>query len=476
MRSSVMGLHATVPNRVRLNELTDLVLFSMFQYMTLLSDGSETNMDGLALDTSTVLQLSELLGSGRHGTVFAGERSDGACTRQVAVKVPNDPAGLRHEGVALRRFRNPHIIQLIDGPLDNGALVLERCDLGTLADRLAQRSLTLNELRGFLDSMILALSYIHEAGWIHGDVSPTNVGLRSGSGPVLFDFATARPSDGTAIDEGNIEFAGPLRRADSRLDVRSLAATALHALGETDRWDNHKTRIQAQLATLIERCDRHDSVDLAELAEVVWGVEAVMPSGAPGGSSPMTTEAHRQSTRTFGPRPDGTPASVGDSSSSHVTHLVQRLWVPAVALLVVAFVASELLFSHTSVDEWSGPGQLTEEFTASESLQQGGATWDVRAGVVTLSTLDGSTRMAAGEAGDAAAIGDWSCDGFETLGVYRPRTGSWFVFDSWLPDSSSGDPDQLTTDADLFVHVDSTGCARPVARRGAQSSFSDAVE
>jgi hypothetical protein len=444
--------------------------------MEVTTGGLTARADGLTLDTPTVLQLSELLGSGRHGTVFAGERSDGVCTRQVAVKVPNDPAGLRHEGIALRRLRNPHIIQLIDGPLDNGALVLEHCDLGTLADRLAQRSLTLNELRGFLDSMIYALSYIHEAGWIHGDVSPTNVGLRSGSGPVLLDFATARPSDGTAIDEGNIEFAGPLRQADSRLDVRSLAATALHALGETDRWDNHKTRIQAQLATLIERCDADDSVDLAELAELVCGVEAAMPSGARGGSSPIKTEAHQQSTRTFGQRPEGTTAPVGHSTGPHVAHLVQRLWIPAVALLVVAFVGSELLLGHTSGDEWSGPAQLTEEFTASESLQEAGATWDFRAGVVTLSTLDGSTRMATGEAGDSAAIADWSCDGFETLGVYRPSTGSWFVFDSWLPDSSSGDPDQLTTDADLFVHVDSRGCARPVARRGARSSFSDAIE
>ena len=357
--------------------------------MTISSDELEANTHGFAVDTSTVLQLSELLGSGRHGTVFAGERSDGVCTRQVAVKVPNDPAGLRHEGVALRRFRNPHIIQLIDGPLGNGALVLEHCDLGTLADRLAQRSLTLNELRGLLDAMILALSYIHEAGWIHGDVSPTNVGLRSGSGPVLLDFATARPSDGTAIDEGNIEFAGPLRQADSRLDVRSLAATALHALGETDRWDNHKTRIQTGLATLIERCDENDSVDLAELAELVCGVEAAMPSGAPGGSSPITTEAHQQSTRTFGPRPEGTTASVGHATSSHITYLVRRLWIPAVALLVVAFVASELLLDQTSGDEWTRPVELVEEFTASESLEEAGATWDVRAGVVTLSTRMG---------------------------------------------------------------------------------------
>jgi len=422
---------------------------------------------------SNGLQLSELLGSGRHGMVFLGQHSDGIHTRRVAVKVPNNPAGLHHEGSALRRFRNPHIIQLIDGPLDSGALVLEHCDLGTLADRLAHRSLNASELRCLLDSMILALSDIHGAGWIHGDVSPANIGLRTGSGPVLLDFATARPSDGTAIDEGNAEFAGPLRRADQRLDVRSLAATALHALGESDRWDN--TRIQGQLALVIERCDGKDSVDLGDLAAVVCGVEAAMPSGAPRGSSPTEVEAH-QSTRTFGPRPEVTTSSVEDSNSSTAIHLLQRLWMPTVALLVVAFVTSELLLGQTSDGDWLGPAELTEELTASESLKEARAAWDAQAGVVTLPTLDGSTRLAVGEAGDAAAIADWSCDGVETLGVYRPRSGSWFVFDSWLPDSSSGDPDQLQTDAELFVHLDSRGCARPVARRGAQSLFSDAIE
>ena len=46
-------------------------------------------------------------------------------------------------------------------------------------------------------------------------------------------------------------------------------------------------------------------------------------------------------------------------------------------------------------------------------------------------------RYAVGDPGDLVAVGDWRCDGRPTPALYRPRTGSLFVFDDlarpWWP-------------------------------------------
>jgi hypothetical protein len=43
----------------------------------------------------------------------------------------------------------------------------------------------------------------------------------------------------------------------------------------------------------------------------------------------------------------------------------------------------------------------------------------------------GERRWAVGQAGDLAAVGDWSCGGARSLAVLRPTTGEVFAFDGW---------------------------------------------
>ena len=40
-------------------------------------------------------------------------------------------------------------------------------------------------------------------------------------------------------------------------------------------------------------------------------------------------------------------------------------------------------------------------------------------------------RWSLGERTDQAIVGDWGCDGRETVAVLRPRTGALFRFDAW---------------------------------------------
>jgi hypothetical protein len=414
----------------------------------------------------TQVRLSQLLGSGRHGMVFMGAQRIADGERIVAVKIPSSPNGLDHEREALMLLQHRNIVSLLDVPLSNGALVLEHCDLGTLAAHLTEHALTLGELRWMFDAILPALEHIHTAGWIHGDISPGNIGMRTMEGPVLLDFATARPADGSPIDEGTAEFAGPLRYADPRLDIRCLAATAVAALGASERWDHSTKLVQDELSALIQRCDADQTAGVDDLAAVARNLLPKQPTGpAPrrlsGGGPGISTIS--TTTRAFGPRP--ARESVGSSEQS--THTPQLLLIVVLAIIGAAF-SWELAVDQTPrTSNEAGRAKsatLLLERTAQQTLEQARATWNGDTGVITLATAsDSVTHLAVGERGDLAAIGDWSCDGTETLGVYRPTTGNWFAFDSWEHDSTAV-PTVLDRGNRLTVASDHHGCATPVVR------------
>lgn len=410
------------------------------------------------------LQLSKLLGSGRHGMVFLGIQKHEGGRRPVAVKVPSTPDGLENERTALLRFSHRNIVTMHEEPLSNGALVLEFCDRGTLADRLRDEILTVAELASLLTDLLSAVEEIHRQGWIHGDITPSNIGLRSVGGPALLDFATARLSDGSDVVEGTAEFAGPLRQADPRLDVRSLAATALRALGIPNRWDHKKRQAHDQLTALVARCDDDEAVDLADLEAIVSSMSITISTGDArrdllGGGSDVTP------TRAFGPRPTGREPSATD-------HTPVRSRPRVVAVLVVVAVFAALI---STIESFGAPDQrepqapapavaLTLDRTADESLADASATWNAGAGVVTISGSDGRpTHFSAGEPGDLAAIADWSCNGVATLGVFRPSTGTWFEFDSW-EETTIASPAPLGGGSSLWVSTDDHGCAVAVLR------------
>ncbi len=413
-------------------------------------------------DDTSSLQLARLLGSGRHGMVFLGARDVGGARTSVAVKVPSTPHGLENERRALLRFRHPHVIALLDGPLSNGALVLELCDRGTLADLLREETLPVGKLADLLTDLIPALQRIHEQGWIHGDISPSNIGLRSSGGPTLLDFATARPSDGSAVEEGTAEFAGPLRQADPRLDIRALTATALRALGQPDRWDHRKRHVHQRLTDLVARCDADESVAFSELSRIVDSMRDTIPADLVrrdllGGGPDVTP------TRAFGPRPTGRTPQENVASRRGLT---LKILAAAIIMLVVATAIemSDLPARRSHAPVAGETASLVVEQSAAETLALASASWNAQAGVVAVLDANGdATHFAAGRAGDVAAIADWSCDGNSTLGVFRPSTNVWFEFDSW-DEHAQASPTPLDGGSTLWVSTDGGGCSVPVLR------------
>ncbi len=408
------------------------------------------------------LRLGELVGSGRHGVVVRAQHRETPTEdmSDVAVKVPADGQSLENEAKTLARFDHPHIVKLLDGPLSNGALILEFCGRGSLADR-GDEPLSADEASTVLHQIGSALCAMHAEGWIHGDVSLDNIAIRSNGTLALIDFATARASNGDPLTEGTAELAGPRRTARPELDFRCLAAAVLSALPDPTLDATVPVDIRKQrqtLMTVIDRSDAGEPVEYADLfastptADVEITSQRRRIAGEPGGPT----------TREFGPRPGGggdadedvdTPRTVNPTSIAII-----------VALLAVAALASTLFerdgepspeHALATVED-----SIVSQSTATDSLATSQVTWSN--GVAVRETANGSVTYAVGIPGDLAAVGDWGCNGSRTLGVYRPATGSWFTFESWESSSSSTVRQLDPGRASLFVEQTAGGCERPL--------------
>ncbi|MGI9605414.1 MAG: serine/threonine-protein kinase [Acidimicrobiales bacterium] len=490
-------------------------------------------MQDLPTISEADLRLSRLLGSGRHGAVFLATHTGPLVasplptapgvtpTRvepafDVAVKMPAPHVDTAGEFEALIRFDHPNIVQVRAARLCNGALVLEACDGGTLADLLESGPLEIGQVRPILAAIGSALEHIHGLGWIHGDVSPANIAFRSNGSAVLLDFATARPADASPLEEGTIEFAGPIRIASPEVDLRSLAATGLCSLGVTD--EPATNRLRASLQAMVDSADAGRVVQTRDLRvdepipivaitdpfqrsgeeqQRVDGDGRSRPEASSGtnapGSPPQSgresrpeasidtsqpNDADRESrpeasseeqwrptpTTPFGPRPKIPAPTTDEKRHPHRSRLPVILALTAVFALLIGndWWISELR-SGSPVDR---ADEVEVDVPALESLSNAGVRWEIETGTLHSIDADPPERWRVGEPGDLAAVGDWSCDGLRTLGVYRPSTGSWFTFVEWSAGASSSVPEQLDVDATvLSVRRVGGSCDQPAVLR-----------
>ena len=106
-------------------------------------------------------------------------------------------------------------------------LVAEYLAGGTLADRLERGPLPEREAVSVADTLAGALAALHEAGYLHGDVKPGNIGFTAGGSPKLLDFGLAREANDAGMVGGTLRYASPEvlagRAAEEADDVWSLA-------------------------------------------------------------------------------------------------------------------------------------------------------------------------------------------------------------------------------------------------------------
>jgi Tol biopolymer transport system component len=152
------------------------------------------------------------IGEGGMGEVFRAH--DARLKRDVALKVlPASSIGdserrrrFEREAQVLASLNHPSIAQIFGVELDGDEpiIVMEHVDGDTLADRIKQRALPLDETIAIATQICDGLEAAHERHVIHRDLKPANIKVRPDGTIKILDFGIARVlTIDTAIDPAN---------------------------------------------------------------------------------------------------------------------------------------------------------------------------------------------------------------------------------------------------------------------------------
>ena len=140
------------------------------------------------------------LGAGGMGEVYRAH--DSTLGRDVALKILPESfvqdsdrlARFKREAQVLASLNHPNIAAIYGFEASDGikALVLELVDGPTLADRIAQGPIPLDEALSIAKQIAEALEAAHEQGIIHRDLKPANVKVRADGTVKVLDFGLAK--------------------------------------------------------------------------------------------------------------------------------------------------------------------------------------------------------------------------------------------------------------------------------------------
>ena len=144
--------------------------------------------------------VTALIGEGGMGQVY--QATDTKLNRQVALKIlpeafasdPDRLARFQREAQVLASLNHPNIaaIHSLEDSAGTKALVLELVEGPTLADRIAQGPIPVDEALPIAKQIAEALEAAHEQGIIHRDLKPTNVKVKSDGTVKVLDFGLAK--------------------------------------------------------------------------------------------------------------------------------------------------------------------------------------------------------------------------------------------------------------------------------------------
>src|SRR5262245_15514115 len=310
----------------------------------------------MSLTSGTRLGPYEILsplGAGGMGEVYRA--TDTRLKRQVAIKIlpaalaadPDRLARFQREAEVLASLNNAHIAAIYgleDAPASSPgqpgmkALVMELVEGPTLAERIAEGKIPIDEATPIAMQIARALEAAHERGIIHRDLKPANIKVQD-DGPVkVLDFGLAKLTDagasgisrgdpaqsptmadvtamtGMGVILGTAAYMSPEqargRAVDKRTDVWAfgavlyemltgrrafegddIAETIAAVMKSTPDWSALPPDAPANVVTLIQRCldkDRNSRIGDMAVARFLLEGDRTNASGA-NAPAPVTT-------------------------------------------------------------------------------------------------------------------------------------------------------------------------------------------
>jgi eukaryotic-like serine/threonine-protein kinase len=160
-----------------------------------------------------VYRIETLIGAGGMGEVYRAR--DTKLERDVAIKALPEAfardterlARFEREARTLASLNHPNIAQIYGFEESNGvkALVMELVEGPTLADRIAQGAVPLDEALRIATQIADALEAAHDRGVIHRDLKSANVKLRRDGTVKVLDYGLAKRPSGTGAPDLRVD-------------------------------------------------------------------------------------------------------------------------------------------------------------------------------------------------------------------------------------------------------------------------------
>src|SRR5277367_1345450 len=292
-------------------------------------------------------EILNALGAGGMGEVYRAR--DARLGRDVALKVLPEAFALDDERMArfqreakvLASLNHPNIAT-IHGLEDSGAthaLVMELVEGPTLADRIKQGPIPIDESLRIAKQITEALEYAHERGIVHRDLKPANVKVTNDDAVKVLDFGLAKGIEGDAasIDIatsptmsrmatlagvllGTAAYMSPEqakgKAVDRRADIWAFGCVLYEMLtghlafsGETvtdtlaavimkdPDWSQLPTATPVRVRVPLQRCLQKDPKQrLRDIGDARISLDEVL-SGAPDATAPAASSTSRPSSR-----------------------------------------------------------------------------------------------------------------------------------------------------------------------------------
>jgi serine/threonine protein kinase len=321
-------------------------------------------------------RLRERIGVGGMAEVYRAE--DSVLDRPVAVKMLHP--GLEDADVARRRLQSevrllarlshPGLVPVFDAGNESGRafLVMQLVEGGTLAQRIHQGPLDIDEAAAVAAELAEVLRHLHEHQLVHRDVKPSNVLLHPPGRVLLTDFGIARALDAANLTGTNTTVGTAAYMAPEQVRGETVGAPAdVYALGLVlNECVSGARAFQGQNPFAVAAARLHRPPTVAAEAAARWpGLVQAMTDPEPGrrpsaAQVAATLRDQVVSNSTAAPRIDRTavmPVPVGSSegSSSVRADVEQRArdaWDRRPELPDLRAVRLHMARAHATVSEY----------------------------------------------------------------------------------------------------------------------------